>query len=534
MKKRNNPIRHKIPVKTRELILLLFVCMAGCKNSSTTINDTLALQLNEIEEKLHFYPSTVENTIDNLNTCLPLSLKEKNQGQLAYLNGLLAYKKGEIDSSLAYIETSLLYFVNEGDKRGQAKCHLVLGWVAETSNYWEQAKTNYYETIRLLNNMPCEETGWAYLGLFRCKRNLKEVAGDDLQKGKDLLFKTGKIENRLYAEFIICISKLNDPLTTEKLKVIAKEYKDLGLKNKVGSVYKCLATHFIHKNQLDSAGFYIDKSLQHLSKDFPGASLIPASTHFKGLVYFHKKEYKNAQLYFNKALQLYDQFGQKGHKYHALKFLRRIDTINGDYKAAYNHILKENKNYNETREREKQQMAKVVETTVHIGLMTQELAKIKYSKHINTLVFSCIVLFVIMTSVSVYFPLRIKQRKLKDKQRIMTSLLSGLGEKRHLLNRLGLVENIAKTTPEQSIKTTDNFDQCFTETILHFQQKFDKLSASEVRYAVMIGMGMPNTIIAEINNVQAPSVRKAKQRIRSKICMNTDCNMEQYFSQYIA
>jgi tetratricopeptide (TPR) repeat protein len=331
-----------------------------------------------------------------------------------------------------------------------------------------------------------------------------------------------------------CISKLNDPQTPERLKVIAQEYAQLGLNNKEGGIYKTLAKLFLYSNHLDSAGFYIDKSLQHLSNDFPGASLIPASTHFKGMVYFHKKDYKNAQLYFNNALQLYDQFGQKGHKYHALKFLHRIDMINGDYKAAYNHISKENKNYNETRNREKQRMAKVAETTLHIGLMKEELVKIKYSKHINTLVFSCIVLFVIMTSVFMYFRHRIKQRKLKEKQRIMTSLLSGLGEKRHLLNRLELAENISNVTPTQSIKTTDNFDQCFTETILHFQQKFDKLSSLEVRYAVMIGMGMPNTIIAEINNVQAPSIRKVKQRIRSKICMNTDCNLEQYFSQYIA
>lgn len=533
MEKKNNPRLYKRLVPIRELFFLLLVCMAGCKNTSSILSDTLAAQLDKIEEELHFYPYRVENTIDSLNTYLSSSLREKYQGQLAYLNGLLAYKKGEIDSSLTYIETSLMCFVKQEDKKGQAKCQLVLGWIAETSNYWEQAKTNYYETLKLMGNTPCEEIGWAHLGLFRSKRNLKEAAEEELQMGVEILLNSGKIENKLYTEFIICISKLNDTHTPERLKIIAKKYADLGLNNKVGSVYKSLATYFIRKNQLDSAGFYIDSTLFYLDNNFPGVSLIPASTQFKGLIYFHKKDYRNAQFYFNEALKLYDQFGQKGHKYHALKFLHRIDTINGDYKAAYNHISEENKNYNQTRKREKQRMAKVVETSLQVGLMKEELAKIKYSKQINTLTFSCIVLLITMAFVFLYFRHRIKQRKLKEKQRIITSLIMGLGEKRQLLKRLGLVENDSNATPTQSIETTEDFDQCFTETILHFQQRFDNLSPSEVRYAVMIGMGMPNTIVAEINNVQPSSIRKVKQRIRSKICLNADCNLEQYFSQSI-
>lgn len=516
------------------IIVLVLFFLVSCSKSTQVADSELSVELLRIEDKLHFYPQNVESAIDSLNTCLSSSLKEKHQGQLAYLNGLLAYEKGEIDSSLTYIETSLLYFVKQEDKSGQAKCQLLLGWIAETSNYWEQAKTNYYEAIKLMNNTPCETNGWAYMGLFRCKSNLKEVAGEELQKGKEILFETEKIENKLYVEYLDCISKLSEAGTPERLKIIAHKYVQLGLNNKVGGIYKSLAKLFHYSNQKDSASFYIDKSLQHLNNNFPGASLIPASNQFKGLVYFYDKDYANAQLYFNKALKLYDQYGQKGHKYHALKFLHRIDTVNGDYKAAYNHISEENLNYNETRKREKQRMAKVAETTLHVGFLKEELAKTKYTKQINSLMFSCVVLFILMTSVFAYFRYRIKQRELKEKQRIMTSLLTGLGEKRHMLKRLGLEENDSNSLPVQSIEATDDFDQCFTETILYFQKKFDVLSPSEVRYAVMIGMGIPNSTIAEINSVQAPSIRKVKQRIRNKICLDTDCNLQQYFSQYVA
>lgn len=529
----NNKPKHKLRAHSI-FIFLLFILLTGCKRENSLSEDAMLIQLDSIEEILYFYPIMAENTLDSLNNHYSIPSNEKYRGQLAYLNGLLAFYKGEIDSSLAFIDISYVNFVEQKDPIGQGKCQLLLAWIAEKSNYWEQAKIHYYQSIELMDNVSCMETGWAYLGLFRCKTFLNEQVGDELQVGKEIMYETGEIECTLYAEQMDCFAKFRAPDVTERLNTVASKYLELGLNNKAGSAYKILAKHFVYVNQFDSAGFYIDKSLQYLNSNYPGTSLIPAANQFKASVYFYKKDYQNARLYCNKAIELYDEYGRKINKYHALRLLHRIDKVNGDYVAAYKHILEEKKIYDQTRKREKQRMAQIAEVDANVSGIKEELAQVAYSKRVNTLSLSCVVLFVLLVFVLVYFRFKINERKLREKQQIMSSLLLGLGEKRHLLKRLRLKTDDLPTVPIDSIDSPESFDQCFTETILHFGQKFSELSQQELRYAVMIGMGIPNTIIAEINSVQPNTIRKVKQRIRNKIQLDTSCNLEEYFGKRIA
>ncbi len=159
-------------------------------------------ELEQIEYDLHFYSQQAEIKLDSIIQNFSPQMKDEFDGQLAFLSGLLEYKKGNIDSSLTLLDKSLIKSLHQDNVKIQAKSQMVLGWIAEGTGFWEQAKINYYITIQLLNNTSYKETGWAYLGVARCKKNLKEPFYEEAEQGIRILKEIGKKELVLYADYL--------------------------------------------------------------------------------------------------------------------------------------------------------------------------------------------------------------------------------------------------------------------------------------------------------------------------------------------
>ncbi len=503
----------------------------GCKD-----NQRIAIEneLDQIENDLYFYPQKAEIKLDSINKNLSPQMKDKFDGQLAFLSGLLEYKKGNIDSSLAFLDKSLTRSLYQDNVKTQAKSQMVLGWIAEGTNYWEQAISNYYTCIQLLDGAFVKETGLAYIGIFRCKRNLREEGDNELQKGIRILNNTQKTEYLLYAEYMESIANQDAPDTPERLKAIAQKYAQLGLTDKEASVYKSLASNYKNKNQIDSALLYVNKAIVSEKNKTSGISLMPALVNFKGLLLYKQKKYEQAKIYLNKSLTLYNINNQSEKKYYSYDILHNIANHQEDYKAAYFYLKKSQEYYKITRTNNKQYLSKITETTMNVNFLKGEINQLKSRRNINTLIFMCIMLLLLLVIIILSFRYKTKHQREQAQKRELQNLLVGLGEKKLLTKHLGMLNDELMKNTKININLSTSFEICYTETISHFKQQFKQLSKTEVRYAVMFAMYLSDETIVKINNIKLDSLRKTKLRIKTKVCQEEPCNVKQYFSQFIA
>jgi len=514
---------------------LIFVCglLTACNTKIKNENVTIERELERIEELIYYYPSQVEHTVDSLYLKYVDNADNEILGQVNFLKGMMAYQKGNVDSTLYFLDNAITAFTKYGDKNGQGKCNLVIAWLAEGMNEWEQAKIHYYESLSLLSNDLFQEKGLAYLGLYRCKYYLNEDVLDEFKKGQTLLNKTGKEEFQLYIKYMDCLSALNKQGTYKRLQNIADDYESLGLNRKAGGIYKTMANSCIRNNKLDVAKCCLEKAFLLSKTKCPGISIVPALWQSKGLISFLEKDYDSAREMLNKALKSYEEYGQAARAYHAYKLIYRIDTIDGDYKAGFQHLLLANKYYNKTRKKEKERMARIAEVKSKVELMTETIEKLKNEKKINGLLF-CFVLgllflvFVIMVLI-IRARSKSRQQKHEEKTRYFQSLLVGLGEKRLIQQRLiGKAEKLST-----SGLISSDFELCYMEIIQKFSSCFVQLSNNEVRYAVLFALNVSNEVAADIQSVQASSIRKVKQRIRQKLNLDTNLSLEQYLKNFL-
>ncbi len=488
--------------------------------------------LKAIEEKVYYYPQQAERMLDSLLQQRPIEIENDHRGDLNFLQGFIAYHKGEMDSALNHLETALMTFISQEKPKGQGKCYLLMGWISEGDNYLEQAKIYFYETIRLLNNQPGANTGLAYLGIARCKKILNETFSDDLNKGVEYLNTVGEVEFSLYAQFTYLMFNVNELGSTQKLLEVADSYLKIGLDNKVPNVYKILASYYRQIKKPDSALIYVDKAIRSFDNSYPGESLIPALHQLKGNIFYAQKDFENARKQYLLSLKLYESHGQMSHSFYAYHGLYNLDLKGGNYKGAVENLAKVNKYRNQANINQKQRMAKMIETTARVDLLNEQVLKFKKQK--QRLFFSLALLsaIIVIILLIVFFKGREKKQKRKSLNADFQSLMALYNER---LRAIELLEN----NREDLLKYQDehlsarNIDDLYPELFRLIYENFNKLSKTELDYALMFTMDFPENEIAKLQNIQQPSIRKVKQRIREKLNLDSNIDLHSYFKAHL-
>ncbi|MBI9063134.1 MAG: hypothetical protein JEZ14_14220 [Marinilabiliaceae bacterium] len=449
----------------------------------------------------------------------------------------MAYHKGEMDSALVYLEKALISWTQQEEFLGQAKCHLILGWISEGAGFWEQAKGDYCKTIQLTQSANCKETGLAYLGIARCKQILKESVRDEIEMGISCLRATGKKEFALYADFSGFMFGDKNEEAANHLKSVADEYMSLKLGNNAASVYKLLARYCMNQGQLDSSKEFLDKAIGIYDESYSQISLMPGLKQFKGVLFFQEKDYEQSRQSLLESIKWYDKLGKEGQKYFAYKYLYRIDTLQGNYQRAIYYQSRAFESFKTARYKEKQLMAKVAEVDVKVLLMRQTIDRLEYTNKMNGILY-CSAIVLILLVLLVIFQLirgryRNEQQREQERTRQFQNLLVGLGEKRLLQQRIAESSDVISSDPVLSASLSDDFSVCYIETIREFGRSFSQLSDTEIRYAVMFALNLSGDVISEIQNVQMAAIRKVKQRIRQKLELDNDRSLELYFQQFL-
>ncbi|MGQ1784179.1 MULTISPECIES: tetratricopeptide repeat protein [unclassified Saccharicrinis] len=496
-----------------------------------------------------YYPEKAKLQFDSVMFYMDTKQMVEYEGYVDYIKAQLYYGNMQVDSSLAYVENALSYFTNSENNRWLARCQFLLGNIAESTGLYEQAKINYYETVKLEVDQSKMTEGAAYIAIGRCKMALGESFKDEIDKGIHLLQEASEIEVRLYADFMEQYFRINAPDAPEKLNSIANEYINRKLYDRAVSVYKILASSYHAQLQFDSAHVYCDKAIEISEGNSVGKLILPALYQFKGMLYFKQEKFNIADVYFSKSLKLYEQNYQSNRMLYVYNYLHQIDKAKGNYSKAYENLQQYIDWVEKTSSSEKVRLAKVLEINNKVDLMKSQLVQLKIEKKASEfmLYLVMVVTLVILAGVGVYIYLyqKSKKAKIEELNKEFHNLLIGIGEKQLLQHRLnntkGRVDRHSLHLESFDIvgrgdngsddsELSSNFDSCYLETINLFTEAFPQLTRTEIRYAVMICLRLPMEIISKVQNVQPASVRKAKQRIRTKL--NVIDSLEDYLQEF--
>ncbi len=488
--------------------------------------------LKAIEEKVYYYPRQAERMLDSLLQQPPIEIENDHLGELNFLQGFLSYHKGEMDTALNHMETALMTFTRNDQPEWQGKCYLLMGWIAEGDSYLEQAKIYYYETIRLLDDKPEINTGLAYLGLARCKKILNEAYSEELIKGVEYLEAVGKDEFSLYAHFVYLMIKINEPGSTKQLLEIADRYLEVGLDDKVPNVYKALASYYLQIKELDSAHIYVDKAIEEFDDSYPGESLIPALHQLKGNIYYAQHNFDAARKLYLQALELYESYGQMTRSFYVYLSLYQLDRREHDYKGALENLMKANKYQNQANLKEKQRMAKALETAAGIGLLHEEI--LNYKKRNQLLVFSIIVFFAISVIIVIVGFFKYRERT-RQKERINSEIQTLIASYRERELSIQRIENSREDIQKGLDKSLKGkmIDDIYPELLGLVSQSFGILSKTEQSCALMFAMGLTQETIAQLQNVQPDTIRRTKQRIRKKLDLPAETDLELFLQKQL-
>ncbi len=499
-------------------------------------------KFSELEFNSAYRQEQVASELDSIRNSVSEDFYNKKSGYFDFIHAQLLFYNLELDSSLIYLEKTLSYFTLYENDKWLSKCQLLLGRVAEVSGLMEQAKINYYESIKLSENQHNVDLGFAYVGLARCKRALKENCKEELNMGVKYLTESDHIEAKLFGEFMDQLFDLDSNNAPERLNEIAQKYLQHNMYERVVNVYKVIASSYHAQLNFDSAHMYCDKAIDLCEKKNVGKVIIPALYQFKGVLYYKQKQYNVAEVYFKQSLGLYKSHNQTNRMLYTYNYMHKIDLAKEHYLKAYEDLKEYLSILQETTSDEKMRYAKVLEVNNKVELMKSQLEQLKIKKKASEFMLYLVLVITIAllcgVAVYVYLYQKNKKAKIEELNKEFHNLLIGIGEKQLLEHRLShsvkknrkIEEELENSFSNENGDIGDSFDSCYMETINLFTDSFPQLTKTEVRYAVMICLKLPIEVIAKVQNVQPGSIRKAKQRIRTKL--NVSDNLESYLQEY--
>ncbi len=500
----------------------------------------------EIDFNTIYYPATAREQLDSIIKTFTRDELLLYKGYTEYIEAQLFYVQMEIDSSLHYVEDAITYFTAKEDMVWLSRSQFLLGKIAETTGLYEQAKINYYESIKLSEGVDETRVGAAYIALARCKMTLSEDYKEDMERGVSILRRSRKKEEHLYADFMEQYFRLVEPDAPNKLNSIANKYIEKQLYDWAVSVYKIVASSYHAQQQYDSAHYYCDKAIDISETYHVGKLILPALYQFKGMLYYKQEKYNIAEVYFGKSLDLYAQYNQPNRMLYTYNYLYKIDEAQNNFKKAFKNLHKYIDLVEKTSSSEKVRLAKVLEINNKVEMMKGQLAQLKVEKKASEFMLYLVLLIttVVLLGVGIYVYLyqKSKKAKIEELNKEFHNLLIGIGEKQLLEHRLNAPSQnkikvnsfgtkMFNTNGLGEDELSDNFDSCYMETIGLLTGAFPELTRTEVRYAVMICLKLPMEIISKVQNVQPASIRKAKQRIRTKL--NIDDNLDVFLQKHL-
>lgn len=326
----------------------------------------------------------------------------------------------------------------------------------------------------------------------------------------------------------------------------------------LGSAYNQLGNCLIDENKFDSAILFIDLAIKYMIKanridQVSGLYLNNSYSCIK------LKKSKRARLYLNLAKKIADSLGLK-HDLVGIKFrLAELETLNGNFKSAINIF----KSANQLRDSliSSENLERISELEVKYNTKKLEFENSKATiKQKNTEILILILILFLFLTFSLIIIIHLKhKRKIQNQKIELENNKIALKEFANILSlKNQQIQDVLKEQKENYINTEnktlnksdiDEYEMIYNFKILTiedwetFKRKFNlvypgflaglrsnfiDLTQSEERLILLIKMKLTNQEIAGVLGIGYNSVKKSRQRLRKKLSLLSEVDLDSY------
>lgn len=475
--------------------------------------------------------------------------------------GSVALTLGDDHLALKLNYEALPLFEKVGDKEGIARVYNILGLYKSGQEEYDSA-IGYYNRALAIN----QEIN-SIKGIIHNKGNLGY-----------LYEKTGRLEEaeKLYIE-------------AEQLMISSGDSLNLPV------IYSDLASVNGKRNHTGEAVRFLVKAAG-ICENTKDTAMLASVCGNLGELYITTRQYDSAEYFLEKSIYCSKAINDPEIEMHALNFLIRIDTLNGDYREAsrkFQHvlILQDSAYSIKSRNNLKASELQYENQKKNLLIESQEL-QLKSVKKLNRLYLSLFIISalastLVLISIFLLFKNNRKNRELlrneirirdleiqnskkseeiqelkiksieeemKIKEREQVSHALALEQKNELLNMInnkinaamedtgilhiqdlnGLVSSIRMQISDST--ESDLFNQKFNKVHSAFYSNLTKahpdLTKSELKFCAYLKLNLTSHQISTIMNVTGEAIRKNRHRIRKKLQLDKGDSLENYLSAF--
>lgn len=499
-------------------ILLVLLGIISCYAKDNVTKDFLS----EISNGLFYNCDQAKHQLDSLRGAFSDDELKEYQAYLGYCDAFYHFQNYEYDEAFTMSNEALFSFVNNKEKDWEARCLLLIAFIAEKNRLTREALEAYSEAVLIANSN--QILGLAYLGLARCQKRNEINWSTSYSKGIDYLALTDKLELELYSSYV-CFWFYPDSLSLQRTyEELVEEYERLKFYDKASIIYKLLASHYLRLNQLPLADRAIDASFAMLNKDEKYSCVdLSESLFVDGQIKLAKGDTVGANSSFIRSTIIYDSIGQNHQNYYIYRYLVKLDTINDSFENAFSHTSMALKSYRSMSTLKTKWAREIRIILDDRQVLLKKL--VEYKKHVKMSVICFVALIIVISTfviTRVIMRKRDTEQKLRTAKILMKDSIMEVKKKRFFK----YVEN-SKSEIEQQIekhlsKNKDLLENITTDSvdmILQVEQYMPFLSETEKKCVSLIALGCKNTDIAELLSVQVSTIKIYRSRIRKKLNM---------------
>lgn len=503
-------------------------------------NDTInVVACNHLKVKLHNRNGEFLTSINLLNNCLLLTDSIVYPTDYATILNSLGYTfflKEDYSQSLKFYQRSKSIYTNNYDLNNLMMIHQQLSGIYSEMGFYKKAlKESQENNLLSFQNANSEyyASSTENIASILFKLNRKKESEEYHLKAKKLFHKLKDYYGVAIADLNLSeiYNDLGEYETAEALLIESSsltrsnDFKDL-----YGDISLTKSKIKFNLNQIDSAFIYANEAIK-LSRIYNVKLQIKDVHYLISDLYEQKKNYKEALFYRKKGELLFDSLKSVDVKKNLQELILSYDSEIKDERIKANLTEIEN-----------------------IKLKNNEIEQENYFVWTVLVLFlfiiSLVVMFSILKSKKKQADLSLMQMKLKlereqkENARLKIDKLKAniieLNECINVINQSRkddmLNENYSVNILD-SLSSNDDWAKFFIEFNLLFDNylsllkaKHQKLTKNDMRLVALIKLNLNDKEMATLLNIEYPSLRKAKARLKVKLGIGKDINLAEYIS----
>lgn len=444
----------------------------------------------------------------------------------------------------------------------------------DLGNY-DEAIATHIESLKIKEALKLEpqEIAYSYYNIGAAYNSIVNfnMSNNYLEKAKAIFSQIDNYREELNAvNMLIAINLKHTKQYTKAiaiLKEVISEYQDMNYNNALAGGYNNLGQVYMKTDSVSKAKILFEQSLE-ISKQYEQKSLVALNLTELGNVALSLNNNRKALRYFKEALAIDEETQAKDKVKSDYLDISKAQAKLGNYRKAYENHLKffklhdellSKENYERINELEIQYQSEKKEKEIIIKQNEIKLLKERKQKAENEKWFLLILLIgATALAIAIVYGLRQKMKRnkiqrekldndLEFKEKELTTHALHLAHKNEvLLDLKSQLKELKSSSPNsrnyQKIINTINLDinndnnweqfkTYFEDVHKDFNSKvmrsYPEVSNNDLRLMSLLKMNLSSKEIANILNISAEGVKKARYRLRKKLNLTTEKSLQE-------